>query len=236
MYFLIDASGSVGITNFTKTKHFVANVAQRFPIGPQDVQIGLSSFSNNIYPKFNLSTYSYQDSLVKAINSIAYETGGTNTGIALEWIGNHAFKTASGDRNSTDNVLIVLTDGMSNNYNKTITEAGKLRKQKLTVYAVGIGSNVNQKELNAIASDNDHMIIISSFDQLGNLAANITQTECKGKIRCFLFLYLIMPMACVNFGMIIIGMELVTSYKYVDAYTYNVKAPVSTFVLICEDS
>ena len=45
---MMDESGSVGSSNYQLMKTFARNIANSFTIGPQDVQIGLLSFSSSI--------------------------------------------------------------------------------------------------------------------------------------------------------------------------------------------
>ena len=52
-----------------------------------------------------------------------YTEGNTATDLGLDYIRNHGFKHASGDRHDAPNIVIVLTDGKSNDPGRTATSA-----------------------------------------------------------------------------------------------------------------
>ena len=78
--------------------------------------------------------------------------------------------------------MVVLTDGVSNDPSKTITAANSLLKEDVTVFAAGIGSGVNEAELEAIASDPDcnHLTLLPSFDSFDLLVKKIEKKACQG--------------------------------------------------------
>jgi hypothetical protein len=50
----------------------VANFARSFTIGPNNIRIGVTTFSNAVHPQFNLNKYNGKSALVRAINNIPY--------------------------------------------------------------------------------------------------------------------------------------------------------------------
>ena len=65
--FLLDASGSVGTTNFQKQKEFVNKIANTFEIGPNNVQIGITTFSTGVHNQWDLNAYHAKSALLIAI-------------------------------------------------------------------------------------------------------------------------------------------------------------------------
>ena len=96
--FLLDASGSVGSTNFGKVKSFVHDLMTSFDIGSNAVQIGVDTFQTNHKAEFELNTYNTTRDVQAAINSITYAAGGTHTGEALKFVREHSFAAAQGMR------------------------------------------------------------------------------------------------------------------------------------------
>lgn len=94
--FLLDSSGSVGSTDFQKMLKFVEGVADKFNIGPNDIQIGVDTFQSSVKSEFNLNKYLDKTALKNAISSIVYHTGGTNTGPAIKFMTTDSFSTAAG--------------------------------------------------------------------------------------------------------------------------------------------
>ena len=63
---------------------FVRNIASKFDIGPNKIQVGAEIFSDRSYVQFNLNKYTTKVPLLQAISNIPYKRGTTNTGQALK--------------------------------------------------------------------------------------------------------------------------------------------------------
>lgn len=94
--FLLDSSGSVGSSNFQKMLKFVEGVAQDFNIGPNDVQIGVDTFSTSHKAEFHMNSHLDKQSLVSAISHIPYKSGSTHTGEAIQFMHTDSFTSAAG--------------------------------------------------------------------------------------------------------------------------------------------
>lgn len=75
---------------------FVEGVAQDFNIGPNDVQIGVDTFSSGHKAEFHLNSHLDQQSLVSAISHIPYKSGSTHTGEAIQFMHADSFTAAAG--------------------------------------------------------------------------------------------------------------------------------------------
>ena len=69
--FLLDKSGSVQQTNFNKMMQFVKNVVSDFTLGPNDVQVGVDTFSTSFHPEFTLGQYTNTADINQAVDNIA---------------------------------------------------------------------------------------------------------------------------------------------------------------------
>ena len=84
-------------------------------------------------------------------------------------------------------IVIVLTDGRSNEEALTKTAAARLKQEAgVTVMAIGIGHNVDPAELTAIASDANHTYRVPDFDALSTIETDLTDTACNGEFVSFL--------------------------------------------------
>lgn len=180
IHFLLDASGSVGSSNYQKQKDFVARFAQSFTIGPQNVQIGVTTFSSQVHNQFYMNQYHAKPALVSAIKGMPYQSGGTNTDTALKFVDGNAFTKPHGDRDHVVNILIVMTDGQSAHPPQTAAEAAKLHGHNVKVFAIGIGNGIKRAELEKIATDPQHVFTVQNFDALNTLQAELKKTACKG--------------------------------------------------------
>ena len=89
--FLLDASGSVGSDDFVKVLDFVKRFAEHFNIGPDGVNIGVTTFASTPKNEFWLNNHTDRTSLVAAINQIQYDGGNTYTADALQFVRENAF-------------------------------------------------------------------------------------------------------------------------------------------------
>ena len=90
---------------------------------------------------------------------------------------------AHGDRDRIANILIVVTDGRSQDKPSTLSEAAEMHKANVNVnvFAVGVGSNLDHSELAAIASKPQNVFTVTNFDALDNLQATLKRTACEGR-------------------------------------------------------
>ncbi|XP_071091672.1 uncharacterized protein [Haliotis cracherodii] len=178
--FLLDSSGSVGKTNFQKQLDFVSKFANSFSIGPQGVQIGVTTFATHPTNRFWLNSHTNKADLVKNIQAVPYSGGSTATDEALSFVKNQAFTKAHGDRDKVANILIVMTDGQSNVKAKTAAQAASIKKGTTwSVFAIGIGSGASKPELNTIATDSKHVFTVENFSALQNIQATLKKTACQ---------------------------------------------------------
>jgi len=154
--FDLDASGSIEDTNFQLMTRFVMTVVQNLNVvsqpGDTGAEIGLMTFNETVWIHFNLNTYTNKDQLVNAI-FVPYTGGKTNTANSIRVADSQMFTASNGDRQSVPNVLVVITDGLSNDPNATWQQAMATRANNISIIAVGIGNQVDDNELRAIASD-----------------------------------------------------------------------------------
>ena len=68
--FLLDKSGSVGQSNFNKMLEFVKDVSSDFDIGPNDVQIGVDTFSTSFNAEFTLGRFVNKNCVSNAVDHI----------------------------------------------------------------------------------------------------------------------------------------------------------------------
>ena len=94
------------------------------------------------------------------------------------------FNITNGDRPEASNIGVVITDGASNDPQKTVLEAESARDSGILLISVGVG-RANMAELNAIATDpdTDHVFTVTNFSQLSAIAARFQATTCSGRSK-----------------------------------------------------
>ena len=73
-------------------------------------------------------------------------------------------------RFSAARAVIVMTDGYSTDV--VDQHAAALHQDEMIVFAVGIGSNINETELAMIASSNDTKFTVADYDTINGESSN----------------------------------------------------------------
>lgn len=104
-----------------------------------------------------------------------YRSLGTKTGIAIN--ASVAKIAAKNYPNGLPKLLVILTDGGSND--NVQYAADYARSFGITLFCVGIGSNINNAQLLQIAGTQSNILYISNYASLSKLAYIIANYFCK---------------------------------------------------------
>ncbi|KAK3611945.1 hypothetical protein CHS0354_014020 [Potamilus streckersoni] len=177
--FVVDGSGSEGLANFQKQLAFIQNFTGQFEIGKNQTQVSLVTFSTDVTNEFNLNSYARKVDVLSAIGRTNYPNGETHTHLALDYVRLHSLTPQNGSRTNVNKIVIVLTDGKSNEEALTVQAASLLKlRRDVSVIAIGIGNAVDPRELLAIASNKNHTFTVTSFDLLETIHQDLTDTTC----------------------------------------------------------
>ena len=181
---MVDGSGSIeyqGRGNFQRSKDFIVEIVKSFNIGKHETNVALVLYSSKAQVVFNLKKYHKTDYIVRAIQRMSYPGGGTKTGKALDKVRKYVFKGLPKDRKNIPNVVIVLTDGLSQD--DVSKPARKLRDDGVTVISLGVGCCYDENELNEMATDPDEKHVLEvSFAALGEFKNAVREQICSGKL------------------------------------------------------
>lgn len=182
LVFVLDESGSVGEDNFKLQNEFVAKFVEEFDIGKTKTQVAVLTFSSSIEVEFYLNSYYDKIQMLQAIREIKYTHPAlTMTHKALVTARNELLSETHGRRSDALPIVIVMTDGRSMNPTWTINEAKKLHALNVTVFAIGISSEVYEEELRGIASSPKTVIIINDFKTLMSIHKQALDGACDGR-------------------------------------------------------
>lgn len=179
LMFLLDSSVSVRINNFEIMKQFVEDVVSELTIGPNDVQVGVYIYSSMVTDVFNLTTFSNKADIISEIDGIPYTPGTTATDLGLQAILTKGFVDARPVSQGVPRVLVVITDGESNNPDMTMEAANDLHNAGVIVFAIGIAS-ADSDELNAIASKPSNAYFHLTFEDISSLEGQLIHEICTG--------------------------------------------------------
>lgn len=176
--FLLDASGSVGQSNFKLTLEAIKSFVSLFDIGPRNTRVAIETFATSVNHQFALNDHQNITSMVTAIGKIPYQTGGTQINTALAYAASYSFK--NGGRRFADKILILVTDGRSYDINDTVIQANNLQKHGINVFCLGVGAFVDMKELQVITKNKNRVLQVQDFNTLSHFIGNFRSTVCKG--------------------------------------------------------
>ncbi|KAH3692696.1 hypothetical protein DPMN_193850 [Dreissena polymorpha] len=177
--FVLDDSGSVGRANFLQGLGFIKEIVQQLTIGPANAMTGLVAYSTHAYPMWHLNEILTKQQLLLNLSSVPYQGGITRTNEALKLARTTMLTSQHGDRPNNKNVVIVFTDGDSNDKQDTISEANNLRTVSDDVISIVIGSGINIAELNALATDSHHVFDVHSYNSLQSILPQLMQIICN---------------------------------------------------------
>uniref|UniRef100_H2LPW4 VWFA domain-containing protein n=1 Tax=Oryzias latipes TaxID=8090 RepID=H2LPW4_ORYLA len=170
--FLLDGSGSVSRTDFTKMKEFVTNLISSL----QQEDFAVAQFSRGYETYFDFNTYSPYNWKTK-VNEIKQLGGITNTAGAIKNIVRGVFSGTF--PSNADTILIVITDGESSDSGQLPSAINEAQSANIVRYAIGVGSaftsSRGKRELDLIASypPQKHVFQVESFQALENIRTTL---------------------------------------------------------------
>uniref|UniRef100_A0A3Q3QYN1 Collagen, type XIV, alpha 1b n=1 Tax=Monopterus albus TaxID=43700 RepID=A0A3Q3QYN1_MONAL len=179
LVFLVDGSWSIGDDNFQKIIRFLYSTTGALDqIGPGGTQVAIVQFSDDARTEFKLNSFSDKERLLDAINRISYKGGNTKTGRAIQHVKENIFTVEGGVRKGVPNVLVVLTDGRSqDDVNKVSKE---MQMEGYIVFAIGF-ADADYGELVSIASkpSDRHVFFVDDLDAFKKIEEKLVTFVCE---------------------------------------------------------
>lgn len=163
LVFVLDESGSIGDTNSKNVKVFVHNFTQTLLRSTTVNRVGIITFSSREQLHISLNSNIKKSELLANITNLPYGSGGsTETALGLELMRRQEWR----EEISVLRLAIVVTDGRSSNASATLAAAQAVHDHEppIVVYAIGVGNDIDQEELQKIASG-EEFTYLDSFDE-----------------------------------------------------------------------
>uniref|UniRef100_A0A4X2KUU2 Collagen alpha-1(XXI) chain n=1 Tax=Vombatus ursinus TaxID=29139 RepID=A0A4X2KUU2_VOMUR len=179
LVFILDGSYSVGPENFEIVKKWLVNISNNFDIGPKFIQVGVVQYSDYPVLEIPLGSHHSGENLMEAVESLHYLGGNTRTGKAIQFALDHLF--AKSPRFLTK-IAVVLTDGKSQDEVKDAAEAA--RDNRITLFAIGVGSETEDAELRAIANkpSSTYVFYVEDYIAISKIREIIKQKLCEESV------------------------------------------------------
>uniref|UniRef100_A0A8C5N981 Collagen, type XIV, alpha 1a n=1 Tax=Gouania willdenowi TaxID=441366 RepID=A0A8C5N981_GOUWI len=185
LVFLVDGSWSIGDDNFMKITRFLYSTMGSLElIGPDGTQVAIAQFSDDARTEFQLSSHGNKQALLEAIQKIRYKGGNTKTGRAIKHVKETIFTTEAGARRGVPKVLVVLTDGRSqDDVNKVSKE---MQIEGYIIFAIGF-ADADYGELVNIASKptDRHVFFVDDLDAVKKIEEQLITFVCEAATAMF---------------------------------------------------
>ena len=175
---VIDGSDSIGDEEFQLLRDSVGNLIDRLSIGEDQGHMGIVVYSTTVAMEIPLM--SNKAKLKRYAAKMPHPRDGTNTDRGIETM-TKLFKQKW--RENVPKVGIVVTDGISKNRTKTLRQARTLKRMGVKMFSVGVGlaNFIDYDELNGVASNKEHVLMVDSFDELAKNIIKLVKLICPGK-------------------------------------------------------
>ncbi|XP_053316567.1 collagen alpha-1(XXI) chain [Spea bombifrons] len=179
LVFILDGSWSVGPENFEILKKWVVNITSNFDIGPKFTQVGVVQYSDYPVLEIPLGRHDSSQSLLEKMQSIQYLGGNTRTGNAIQFAVDNLF---SRSLRPLTKIAIVLTDGKSQD--EVNDAAEEARRNQITLFAIGVGSEIEESELRAIANkpSSTYVFYVEDYIAISRIREVIKQKLCEESV------------------------------------------------------
>uniref|UniRef100_A0A3B4AKC1 Collagen alpha-1(XXI) chain n=1 Tax=Periophthalmus magnuspinnatus TaxID=409849 RepID=A0A3B4AKC1_9GOBI len=182
LVYIVDGSWSVGPEDFEIAKQWLVNITSNFDISPQYTQVGVVQYSDTPRLEFSLEKHQGAAELIQAISSIDYMGGNTQTGRAIKFAVDHVFGSSQRGSTVKNRITVVVTDGKSQDDVVDASEAA--RAQGITVFAVGVGSEITTSELVTIANkpSSTYVLYAQDYTNINRIREAMQQRLCEESV------------------------------------------------------
>ncbi|CAD5125314.1 DgyrCDS13557 [Dimorphilus gyrociliatus] len=159
MVLLIDSSGSIkdkandSFVNWDMMKSFTKSLLGRMSIGSDQTRVSTITFSAQPTKEFGLNEYFKREEIENKIDNLMYAGSKTNPTAALRMACTEILSKEGGARDDKQNIIIILTDGESNEGGDPKIEAEYCRNEKgVHIFGIGVTNDINVEQLQSIVS------------------------------------------------------------------------------------
>uniref|UniRef100_A0A8C7LFB9 Collagen alpha-1(XXI) chain n=1 Tax=Oncorhynchus kisutch TaxID=8019 RepID=A0A8C7LFB9_ONCKI len=179
LVFILDGSWSVADVNFEIVKRWLVNITTSFNIGQKFSQIGVVQYSDDPIINIPLGKHLHIKDLIRAMESIDYMGGNTRTGTAIQFASDKLFNLSERGPKGVARIAVVLTDGKSQDEVKAAAEAA--RRRGIIIFAIGVGSETEEAELNAIGNkpSSNYVFYVDDYKAISKIRETIRQKLCE---------------------------------------------------------
>ncbi|XP_034630310.1 integrin alpha-1 isoform X1 [Trachemys scripta elegans] len=177
---VIVLDGSNSIYPWKSVTDFLNSLLEKMDIGPQQTQVGIVQYGQEVVHEFSLNTYMTTDNVLIAASAIKQRGGAqTMTALGIDTARKEAFTEARGARRGVKKVMVIVTDGESHDNYKlanVIEDCEHENIQRFSIAILGSYSRGNLstekfvEEIKSIASEPTEKHFFNVSDELALLS------------------------------------------------------------------
>jgi len=184
--FLIDSSYSVKL-DYDKELQFVQEIARRFGISETGTHAGVvvfSDYKNHTRVTIKMNEYFSTEAFNNGIANSPFIGYRTRIDYAFEKVEKELFTIKGGARPNMKKLIFLITDGRQNPRNATydpVKTSQSLYDKGVPIFAVGVSSDVNKTELEALTRHKERVYYENTFDDILQTAfiKKVSKQICK---------------------------------------------------------
>ena len=180
--FLLDSSASIGEPSYQKMKDFVKAIADSFIIGPGKALTAVIQYGTTATTAIRFNDHMTNAGFNAAVDTLQYVGGETRIDKALQLASSELLTERSGSRAGVAKVMVLLTDGRQSKAPDGLDlqkAAAPLLSAGVRIFAVGIGSDIDKKELQLVVDKTDDVIVVPSYDGLATRVRQLSIAICE---------------------------------------------------------
>ncbi|XP_071193519.1 integrin alpha-X-like isoform X2 [Salvelinus alpinus] len=173
---LFDGSQSITTRDFVTMIDFIKNIIRMFT-APR-AQVAVAQYSTDTSAVFHFEDFVSDPNPDTLMQSVDHFQEATYTPSAIRYVLEEMMTEERGMRKHSRKLLVVITDGKSNDPKETFNSVIPLAEMKSVIrFAIGVGKQFSRQELEQIASFPNFVFETNSFDALKSI-----QNELREKI------------------------------------------------------
>ncbi|XP_023181700.1 collagen alpha-1(XXI) chain-like [Xiphophorus maculatus] len=182
LVYIVDGSWSVGPDDFETAKLWLINISSQFDISLHYSQVAVVQYSDTPRLEIPLGTHHSGVQLIQAIHNINYLGGNTQTGRAIKFAVDHVFSASQRVSQVKNRIAVVVTDGKSQD--DVVDASTEARAQGITVFAVGVGSEITTSELISIANvpSSTYVLYAQDYTNIDRIRDSMEQKLCEESV------------------------------------------------------
>ncbi|KAK9528075.1 hypothetical protein VZT92_014571 [Zoarces viviparus] len=182
LVYIVDGSWSVGFSDFETAKQWLINITSQYDISSHYTQVAVIQYSDTPRLEIPLGIHQGGAKLIQAIQSITYLGGNTQTGRAIKFAVDHVFASSHRASQVKNRIAVVVTDGKSQD--DVVDASMEARAQGITVFAVGVGSEITTSELVSIANrpSSAYVLYAEDYTTIERIQGSMEQKLCEESV------------------------------------------------------